>query len=300
MRWGNLPPPLSGNARVSRGAVVATAAGNSTIAVDVAAPRDDVIPGRGDVGGRTSFGGLRGPARTGQVTPASTDTQPAPGIAYAGLQFQHSGRVVRDVAPWLDRGRSTQGTQESHSGIPNPQHDGPARPALRKPQYTEAWQAGQDHTLFEDNSGPFAWTSVTAGNGEPERRRELGTRGDPWTTKLGGTPGLHRPYGARGHVEGPAVGDPADGPQKIRGGVPHGLHSYTMPPYKQTRARQNPAVQPQQKQPRINRPANSRIAGQSWSQHAVPQTAPAGSISPLPRQGASRLPGGAAGKRWRS
>jgi len=225
---------------------------------------------------------IEGAAGNGRVTAAPASTSWG-GLRYAAPN-QESGSVVqpgsghnrlqaRDRHAYLDAGSSMHSGLPSNSGIPNPTADGPARPALDVVNRNLTWQVGTDATTMLDNSGPFAVTQAHAGMAADGRTRvgprpyPLGTQGDTYSRVYGGTPGLYRPYGARGVVYGPPIGSPLDGPQTIRGGVPHGRHSPTIPGYKLTR--QNYRVHPQQVAPWANRPANSRIAGQSYSQTVV-------------------------------
>ncbi len=200
---------------------------------------------------------------------------------------------ARDRHPYLDAGTSKKNAQESNSGVPNPLHSGPARPSLRVVARQETWLIGTDHTRWEDNDAPKAITVVGPGiaadarTAVETRTYPLGTQGDPWTKVYGGTRSLYRPYGARGYVEGPPIGSPLDGPQSIKGGAPHGRHSPTIPAHVQTRARYS-AV-PQMVPGRNLRPANSKIAGQSYSQTVVHQGGD--TPNPMPTQDTARQPG---------
>jgi hypothetical protein len=243
----------------------------------------------------------------GLITPTTPDLRgPDQSRATYGGGWADGRLTIRERFVQIMRGTSRQGAQESHSGVPNPQEDGPPAAQYLMDDRTLSWQIGTDHTTMEDNAGPFATTVTTApparlpqnvGGGPAPfsfrggRPFPLGNQGDPWSTLWGGTPGMTRAYGTRGAagVSGPAPktfalpgdgsgrrigtlltpGDPGDGPQKIRGGVPHGLHSPTSQPVRVTMARQ--AAIPQQKPPRDDRPANSKIAGQSMSQMYPPE-----------------------------
>lgn len=244
-----------------------------------------------------------GAAGNGRVT-AGPDPTSWHGLRYAASN-QEAGSVVqpgsgnrrlqaRDRHPYLDAGSSKHSDERSNSGVPNPTADGPARPSLRVVARNLTWQIGTDQTGYADNDGPFALTEARPGMAADgrtpvgSRAYPLGTQGDPWTRKSGGTPSLYRPYGARGVVIGPPVGSPLDGPQTIPGGVPHGRHSPTVPGYKLTRAHYQ--VTPQQRPARANRPSNSRIAGQSYSQTVVHQGGD--TPNPMPRQtSVARAPG---------
>jgi hypothetical protein len=308
---GVVPSLLGRRARGLSGPVTGPAAGNTTVTAD---PRGGgqapAGPGRGTGPGRsgsTTFGGLV------QSTP---DQLGEPRAAYGG-GWADGKLTLRERFIQVMLGTSRQGTQESHSGVPNPQHDGPPLPEYLMDNRTESWQIGTDLTTQEDNPGPFAVTATEAQQAGPPqlsriavngvRTMPLGTQdGVPWTTKIwGGTPGLTRTYGVRGTtaLTGPPPaqfalpGDgsgartgtllsprPAgDGPQMIMGGPPHGLHSPTAPSRKWTMARQ--ASIPQQQPPRVDRPNNSKIAGQSYNQTVVPE----GNV-PEGKTGSGRMP----------
>lgn len=230
---------------------------------------------------RTAWGGLRGPRR--QIAASASGNNM--------LQ-------ARDRHPYLDAGTSKHNAAPSNSGLPNPLASGPARPSLRVVNRQETWLIGTDHTRWEDNDAPKATTSARGGlaaDGRTvvgDRAYPLGTQGDTWSNVYGGTPGLYRPYGARGVVFGPPVGSPLDGPQKIRGGAPHGRHSPTVPGHVQTRGRFE-AV-PQMRPVRVGRPSNSKIAGQSYNQTVVHQGGD--TPNPMPTQPTTRTPG--MGSRW--
>lgn len=275
IQTSNQPPQLGRRARALSGPVTGLAAGNSVVTSDLRGGGLPAAHPGNDNGGRTqsqTFGGL---------TLSTPDQLGKPRAAYGG-GWRDGRLTVRERFILTMRGTSKQGAQESHSGVPNPLEDGPPLPEYLMDNRTESWQIGQDKTTQEDNPGPFATTQTWDGRSFP-----LGNQGDPWTTIYGGTPGLYRPYGARGMVMGPeprtfalsgdgsgarvgtllAPGDPSDGMQKIRGGVPHGRHSPTIPARKQTMARQ--ASIPQQRPGRNDRPSNSKIAGQSFNQMVV-------------------------------
>lgn len=293
---GQVPALLGRRARSLSGPVTGPAAGNSVVTSDLrGGARPAAWPGA-DNGGRTqsqSFGGevLSTPDQRG-------DARAAYGGGWADGKLTLRERFIQVM-----RGTSRQGAQESHSGVPNPQSDGPPLPEYMMDNRTLSWQIGQDKTTMEDNEGPFAVTATAdqlaavpqltrvAVNGV--RPFPLGTQdGVPWTTKIwGGTPNLTRTYGVRGTTaltgppaaqfalsgdgSGARVGTlleprPAgDGPQMIRGGPPHGLHSLSVNSRKWTAARQGSI--PQQKPGRNDRPLNSKIAGQSYNQTVVPE-----------------------------
>lgn len=274
--------PTLGRRGLPEGKPTARASGNSVVTSDVrGAPA--ARPGNTDGLNTSPYGGVE------KITPASQLGE----ITYA-RPFQHGRLIERDRHIIARRGTTVTSAaeQEPASGIPNPEADGPPRPAYTMVDRTVSWQIGTDSTRFLDNNAPHAATNAG------RRRFPLGNQGSsPYEPVYGGTPGLYRPYGARGFVIGPApavvslpggpnkpnvlleAGSPEDGPQSVYGGAPHGLHSPTVEPTKVTRGRY--ASTKQQTPPRQNRPANSKIAGQSYSQTVVPQDGVGG--GPLPR-----------------
>lgn len=213
-----------------------------------------------------------------------------------------NGRMIardRHVVERTGTTKTSNARNTLNPGFPNPEADGPARPAAEMLNRTISWQIGTDASAHLDNTAPHASTSAGG------RRFPLGTQDGTVRRRYGGTPGLYRPYGARGVVVGPAPrtvaqpggqypvgvvldnGSPQDGPQTVDSGAPHGLHSVTLPATKVTRARYRST--PQMRPGRQDRPANSRIAGQSYSQTVVPQNGQGG--GPLPRVNGGRQPG---------
>lgn len=272
---GNQIDPGGRRLRASLGGVPqGPAAGNSVVTRDV----------RGTPSARPGVEGGNQARRVGMdvLTLSTPDQRGEPRAAYGG-GWADGKLTVRERGIQGNRGttRTSGEHPDPYPGIPNPEADGPATPAYLMDNRTLSWQIGTDKTTQEDNDGPFAVTQAYNG-----RRFPLGNQGDPWTQIMGPSLGLYRDYGTRGvgGVHGPAPamfalpgdgsgahvgtmlspGDPEDGIQKIRGGPPHGLHSPTIPSLKTTMARQ--ASIPQQKQGRADRPNNSQIAGQSYSQ----------------------------------
>ena len=201
--------------------------------------------------------------------------------------FQHGGLIARDRHIIENQGRTTSSDKEKKTGgSPNPQKDGPPRPAWKMFNRTLSHQIGVDSTTNLDN-GQYHAATMAGG-----RKFPLATQGQEWSIRYGGTPFLaqYRPYGSRkGYQGGPQPrvkadpggpyrfntllqeGEPGDGPQKVYGGLPWGLHSVTVPPVQQTK----PMIQARFKQvkPVWNvRPNNSKRAGQSWSQSMVSLT----------------------------
>jgi hypothetical protein len=296
-----VPSTLGRRARGLSGPITGAAAGNSVVTSDLrGGGRPAAFPGANNEGRdqSQSFGGLV----------LSTPDQRGEARAAYGGGWADGKLTLRERFIQTMRGTSRQGNQESHSGIPNPQEDGPPLPEYLMDNRTLSWQIGQDKTTQEDNPGPFATTQVIAQQAAPTqfavpamnvqstvgRAWPLGTQdGVPWSTHVyGGTPGLVREYGARGVAgitggpepaqfalpgdgSGARVGTlleprPAgDGPQLILGGPPHGLHSWSVQSKMWTAARQ--ASIPQTKPGRNDRPLNSKIAGQSYNQTVVPE-----------------------------
>lgn len=314
-------PALLGRCRTGLGGpVTGSAAGNTVVTSDLrGGGRKAAFPGS-DNGALTQSSTVT--ART-EITPSTPDVRnPATQDRFAyGGGWSDGKLTLRERFIQAMLGTSRQGTQESHSGVPNPQHDGPPLPEYLMDNRTLSWQIGTDLTTQEDNPGPFAVTAtedlraartdwpVAAMNVNPAAGRTfpLGIQdGVPWSTKIwGGTPGLTRSYGVRGvsALTGPPAaqfalpGDgsgarvgtlleerPAgDGPQMIKGGPPHGRHSWSVQSRKWTSARQ--ASIPQQRPGRNDRPNNSKIAGQSYNQTVVPEgKTGSGRIPRLPPQ----------------
>ncbi|HWN00121.1 MAG TPA: hypothetical protein VNO54_24000 [Streptosporangiaceae bacterium] len=294
-----MPALLGRRARALTGPVTAKAAGNSVVTSDLRGGGQAAAWPSADTGGRaqsTTWGG--------EVL-STPDQRGEPRAAYGG-GWSDGSLTARMRGIFTMFGHSKQGAQESHSGVPNPQQDGPPLPEYLMDNRSLSWQIGTDLTTQEDNPGPFA-TTVTQDQGAARsgwpvaamniqgaagRTMPLGIQdGVPWSTKVwGGTPGLARSYGQRGGtLEGPGaaqfalpgdgsgrpvgtlLGDrpEGDGPQMIEGGPPHGLHTYTAQPRRWTMARQ--ASIPQQKPGRNDRPNNSKLAGQSFNQTVVPE-----------------------------
>lgn len=156
------------------------------------------------------------------------------------------------------------------SGNTDPPMDGPSRPSYQTINRTINYQQGTDTTAATDDLGrPYTRNS---------QGMYVGEIGTPWVPVYGGVPGLWQPYGSyAGYTAGPVKGiqspvgqgDQGDGPMSVSSGPPHGLHSPTLPDYAQTLGYY--MAVPQMRLPRVDRPANSKIAGQSYSQTIVPQ-----------------------------
>jgi hypothetical protein len=315
------------------------AAGNSAVTRD-ARGAPSAYPGReGGAQARTLTPGGQHGANIGPrdiTTPDLRNPALEARAAYGG-GWADGKLTLRERFVQAMRGTTRTGAQESHSGIPNPEADGPPRPEYLQDNRTESWQIGTDKTTQEDNDGPFAATTtqdMLSGpvQGPPQwtgtgtgritgRRFALGNQGDPWTTIMGPPLSEYRDYGIRGAagMHGPqppvyalpgdgsgfpagtliAQGDDAGWPvQKVRGGPPHGLHSPTVPPVKVTLARQANITQSQLTHSgRVDRPNNSKIAGQSFGQTAAHEGNPASTrlprTQPVPKPGVTSkfLPG---------
>lgn len=185
-----------------------------------------------------------------------------------GANFANDKLMTMDRHGFMKRGNELSGRR---SGNTDPPMDGPSRPSLVLVNRTINYQQGSDATRDQDDlNRAYART--------PDGKYFMGTQGDAWTPVYGGTPGMYQPYGTYqgiGNVpiqgiQSPVVqGAPGDGPQSFQPGPPHGLHSPTMPDYMQTLGYY--MAVPQMRLPRIDRPSNSTIGGQSYSQTVQPQ-----------------------------
>ena len=175
-----------------------------------------------------------------------------PGIIGFNDQLQ-----VRDRHAYWHTGRTlNQGPGTGSGGGRNPTLDGPPSPRLRTVNISVNPQIGSDASRNQDDlSRPYTWLGQQDGSVQPV---------------YGGVPGLWQAYGNRGFAAG--IHDPSSGQggrQGVRSGPPHGLHSDTLPSGKQTADRY--ASTPQMRPVRFDRPSNSVIAGQSYSQTVQPQ-----------------------------
>lgn len=203
--------------------------------------------------------------------------------------------VARDRHGFFNRGTELTGRK---SGLTDPPMDGPVRPSLRLVNRTINYQQGTDATAAQDDMSR-AYARNAQGN-------YLGVQGQGWQQVYGGVPGLYQPYGSySGYTAGPVKGiqspieqgAPGDGPHSVFSGPPHGLHTQTMPDYSQTIGRY--LAIPQQHAPRVDRPANSMIAGQNYGQTVQPQgqTGTAGQVISPATSGATAMKFSGAG--WR-
>jgi hypothetical protein len=191
----------------------------------------------------------------------------APGNAPVGYS--------NDKLTTLDRhGMMKTGYENSgrNSGNTDPPMDGPARPSLWLVQRSLSYQQGTDTTAATDDLSRD-YTRNAEG-------MYVGEQGTGWARVYGGVPGLYQEYGSYAGVSpstphGDGIhsnvgqGQPGDGPHDVWSGPPHGLHSPTLPTYSQTLGRYMDI--PQMARPRIDRPSQSPIAGQSYSQTVISQ-----------------------------
>lgn len=194
-----------------------------------------------------------------------------------GIQGFSDKLTVKDRHAYWDTGYQRTGvTGFAPAGIPNTYNDPLSQPPmaeLRTINRTYSYQKGTDTTRNQDDlSRPYTW---------------LGEQGSGWTPIPGGVPGLYMPYGSRGGVPYPIV-DPTNGQggrEQVWSGPPHGLHSLTFPDMGDTldRYQQNVQMRPV----RVDRPANSPQAGQSYSQTVQYQGATGASANVPPQPGAT-------------
>jgi hypothetical protein len=184
-----------------------------------------------------------------------------------GADFANDKLIARDRHLISKVGTEYSGRD---SGFTDPPKDGPARPSYQTINRTINYQQGTDNDLAQDDlTRPYTRNA---------QGMYVGEQGSGWTQVNGGVPGLWQPYGSyAGHCAGPVQGiqspvgegQPGDGRQSVFSGPPHGLHSPTMPDYSSTLGYYMSV--PQMRLPRIDRPSNSTIGGQSYSQTVQPQ-----------------------------
>lgn len=187
-----------------------------------------------------------------------------------GADFAMDNTITRDRHVLVKTGPMRTGISPSVPGNPPNPDSLPARPLFAFVNRSLNPQQGSDNTANQDD--------LTRGYARNKQGMYLGEQGSGWTPVYGGVPGLYQPYGSyagytaretkgiQSPVEHGAVGD---GPHKVFSGPPHGLHSPTLPSYDNTLGRY--MAIPQMHAPRVDRPANSNIAGQDYSQTVVPQ-----------------------------
>jgi hypothetical protein len=228
---------------------------------------------------KTPYGGStgRGYSQFGVPRPlqqGQESAKRAPGNAPVG--FSNDKLIAYDRHAMWKVGYENSGR---NSGETDPPMDGPARPSLWLVQRTISYQQGTDTDAATDD--------LTRDYTRNDSGMYVGEQGTGWSPVLGGTPGLYQEYGSyagispstpgynpvtgetQGIVSPVGQGQPGDGPHSVWSGPPHGLHSPTLPTYSQTLGRY--MTTPQQQRPRVDRPSNSPIAGQSYSQTVQPQ-----------------------------
>lgn len=231
-------------------------------------------PGR-DLPSPLGFAGGR--ARTGNAYPSDGGSNAArlgyqgdplshgrPSYWRGGIQGFNDQQQVRDRHAYYDRGTQRTGLAPSVPGNPPNYHsDGPARPDLRTVNRSVNPQIGSDNSRNQDDlARPYTWIGQQDGTTAPV---------------YGGVPGMWIPYGTRGGIpyaiRSPVEeGAPQDGPAMVWSGPPHGLHSDTVQGGTWVVARY--LATPQMRPVRLDRPSNSPIAGQSFSQTVPMQGAP--------------------------
>lgn len=172
--------------------------------------------------------------------------------------------IVRDRHAILNRGSENTGRATDQG---DPMKDGPPRASIRLINRTFNPQIGSDNTRNQDD--------LHRGYRQEPTGQWAGSQDGSTSMIWGGTPGLYTPYGSYGGytrgpvqgIQGVPIGQPGDGPQVIPNSPPHGLHSATFADRKQTNDRF--AANRQQKAGRVDRPSNSPIAGQSFSQTVI-------------------------------
>lgn len=184
--------------------------------------------------------------RPPQVSPVpQPHTQPGQSGAgpWRGGDGANDRLIHRDRHGYFQQGSAHSGTTWE-PGAQNVLNAGPVRPDFRAINRTWNWQAGTGSAYTDDLTRPYTW---------------LGEQGAGWTTINGGAPGFYR-NGPGGNP----VGDPNEGPGRVWGGPPHGLHTQYPPDGQQTL--KTYTARPQMRGARVDRLSNSRIAGQNYSQ----------------------------------
>jgi hypothetical protein len=198
----------------------------------------------------------------------------APGNAPVG--YSNDKLIAYDRHGMLKVGYENSGRG---SGQTDPPMDGPARPSLWLVQRTINYQQGTDTDAATDD--------LSRNYTRNAQGMYIGEQGTGWAPVYGGVPGLYQEYGSYAGVSPSSPpngtntsmgihspypeGQAGDGPHEVWSGPPHGLHSPTLPTYRQTVGRYMEI--PQMARPRIDRPSNSPIAGQSYSQTVQSQAA---------------------------
>lgn len=202
------------------------------------------------------------PPHVSALQPAQQETN------YVGGSGQSNDSLIaRDRHAVVNRGHERTGRIEG--GQRDPLLDGPPRPSLRTINRTINQQSGSKSRNQDDLTRAY--------NRDP-KGTWIGQQDGSIVPIYGGTPGVWVPYGSyAGYTQGPVKGIQSpqaynsqhDQPQKVFAGPPHGLHTVTLPDYASTLGRY--MAMPQMAAARVDRPSNSRIAGQSYSQTVAPQ-----------------------------
>lgn len=270
------------------------------IAVQSASGNPDVssVPSYGPE--KSPYGGDTGPSTIPQfgryrtLNPEQESAAPRPGRPVGGANDK---LTVNDRHGMMKVGYENSGR---NSGQTDPPMDGPARPSLALIQRSLSYQQGTDTTgATDDLSRDFTRNA---------EGMYVGSQGDGWSQVYGGVPGLYQEYGSYQGVSpnSPGIsegihsptpqGQSGDGPHSVWAGPPHGLHSPTLPTYSQTLGRFMDTVQ--MTRPRIDRPSNSPIAGQSFSQTVQSQGA-TGIVAASQRMGGGGFNSRTRGNGWR-
>jgi hypothetical protein len=226
--------------------------------------------------GQVSPGGVQtgGDYMSPQQSPYPYNQQPGPEQTHRwwSAEDESDTLIHRDRNGYFQTGTERTGRVSS---MPDPPASGPAMPSFKAVNVTWNWQVGTGSAYMDDLSRPYTW---------------VGQQDGSWSQVLGGTPGFYRD----GPGGPPVDTQPVDGPQRIYGGPPHGLHTWSPPDYAQTLSRYNTV--PQMVAARVDRLSNSQIAGQSFSQTTQHQgggpAAGGGRGSGGSRRGGGRMRGG--------
>lgn len=195
-----------------------------------------------------------------------------PGHNESNIIQQSSGNnrlTTSDRHAYYDTGYERGGGRKSGQADPLGPGQAPVRPILRLINRTINYQAGSPGRNLDNKDRGYS--TVNGGT------QFQGTQDGNSSSVYGGTPGLYQPYGSyAGFTTGPIkgiqspveLGAANDGPQRVYGGPPHGLHTATFPDASQSLGRY--MAVPQMSHPTGSKPSNSRIAGQSYSQTVAP------------------------------
>jgi hypothetical protein len=224
------------NGRVRYAHLAGPAYGNGFQVDDAAAPGNS----RGGPAARYQVVGSK-------LSPRHPDGEP---FSVNGISPNDQG-WHRDRHVWVDKG--DHATTGRESGIHDPLPDGPVRPSLRLLLTGWRRESGTDSTR----------------NFDPKRRGYIpvGWQDGSPTRIWGGTPGFFQAYGSRG--TGELLEADSSGNVMIPGSTPHGLHTHTVNPRRNTLKTYRDT--PQMRPGRQDRLANSTRAGQSYSQTTVTQ-----------------------------